>query len=833
MLTPYRVLDLTDSRAELGSMILADLGADVIKVEPPSGSGSRRDPPLASSLGNGLSSLRFAAFNRNKRSVCLDLDLQEGREQFFRLVKSADFIFENDRPGGMAARGLGFDALAQVNPQLVYVAITPFGQDGPYAPFLATDLTLAAMGGMIAVNGDADRRPIRISLPQTWLHAAAEGAIAALVAHQRRQRSGEAQFVDVSVQASVFWANLNAMIASAIQGKDIERNGTVLPLGTFNLRVMFPCVDGTILLTTSGGTLPAMVPWMTEEGIVPAAWITDENWLTYMPRLLMNESVVYPLELVLDRVQAYTQRHSKQQLMQLGLSKGLFFAPVNSMADVLAFDHLTVRDYWRPLTLTDGHRVRAPGPFVRFNRKPIQWRYGVPSAGEHSSALLNETAEMTRKQTRPNGAARERGWSSQPDGLGEAGQAGSATENAGMLPFAGLKVADFSWVGVGPITARYLADHGATTVHVESATRPDILRTAGPFKDGIFGVNRSQYFGGFNTSKLSIALDLKQPAAKDVARRLIAWADVCLESFTPGTMAELGLGYEVARSLNPQIIMVSSCLMGQSGPAAPLAGYGFHAAAVSGYPEVTGWPDRPPSGPFSAYSDTIANRFLAASIMAAIDHRGRTGEGQYIEQAQLESTLYYLSPELLDFQVSGRLPRRMGNASPDAAPHDVYQCLGEDEWCAIAVETDQQWLSLRRALGEPDWAGDPALDCVSGRLVARELIDAHLGEWTRLLTPHDVMQQLQAAGVPAGAVQRSSDLLQDPQLQHRHFFRPHPHPEMGVVPYEGHQFRIRGYDSGPRFAAPCLGEHSLQVMQDLLGMTDEEIAVVVTSGALV
>ena len=402
-----------------------------------------------------------------------------------------------------------------------------------------------------------------------------------------------------------------------------------------------------------------------------------------------------------------------------------------------------------------------------------------------------------------------------------------------QLPFSGLKVADFSWVGVGPITAKYLADHGATTVRVETSRPPDILRVAGPFKDGVFGPNRTQFYGSFNTSKLSITLNLKNPAARDVARRLIAWADVYMESFTPGTISDLGLGYEAARAINPDIIMVSTCLMGQTGPAARLAGYGAHAAAVSGFGEVTGWPDRPPSGPYVAYTDTIANRFLAAALMAALDHRRRTGEGQYIEQAQMESALYFLAPELVRYQIDGSQPRRMGNQSPNDAPHAAYPCAGNDQWCAIAVETDAQWQALRRVLGAPAWALDPALDTAAGRLARREQIDEAIAVWTRTRTPHEAMAELQAAGVPAGAVQRSSDLLQDPQLRHRGFFRAHAHTEMGEVPYEGHQFRIAGYDSGPRFAAPCLGEHSFEVMRDFLGMSEEEIAEVAAAGALV
>ena len=218
-----------------------------------------------------------------------------------------------------------------------------------------------------------------------------------------------------------------------------------------------------------------------------------------------------------------------------------------------------------------------------------------------------------------------------------------------------MKVADFSWIGVGPITAKALADHGATVVHVESDRPADRLRLVGPFKDDIPGINRCQFFGSFNTSKLSLQLDLKHPDGQRHRPRLLAWCDIALDSFTAGTMDELGLGYDVARALNPDIIMATTCLLGQTGPAAELAGYGYHAAAVSGFYEITGWDDRPPAGPFNAYTDTIAPRFLTTTLLAALDHRRRTGEGQFIDQAQMESALHFLGP---------RAARRAGVRAP-------------------------------------------------------------------------------------------------------------------------------------------------------------------------
>jgi crotonobetainyl-CoA:carnitine CoA-transferase CaiB-like acyl-CoA transferase len=808
MLAPYRVLDLTDARAELATFVMSGLGADVVKVEPPGGSPSRHEPPRAAGQPEGLESLRFHAYNRGKRSVVLDLEDPAGRARLLELVGTADFVFENAGPGSMAERGLGFEDLRQVRPDLVYVAISPFGHTGPYAHHLATDLTLSAMGGSMALNGDADRRPVRITVPQTWHHAAAESALGALVAHERRRQRGEPQLVDVSVQAAVFWTGLNAMIAHAIQGRNIERNGTVLQLSTLVTPLVYPCADGEVCLIATSATLVGLVPWMVESGAVSAEWAAAEDWSTYESRMLTATDLVHSLPDVRAAVTTFTLQHDKKELFEGGIARGVTLAPVNTVADVIALDHLVAREYWDDLVLPGGPTLKTPGPFVKASATPIAWTRPAPEAGEHTDEVLGDRTRVTRVTDRTAAAA-----------------------SGHRLPLEGVKMADFSWIGVGPITAKALADHGATVVHVESNQPADRLRLVGPFKDDVPGINRCQFFGSFNTSKLSLQLDLKHPVGKDIARRLLSWCDVALDSFTAGTMDSLGLGYETARALNPSIIIATTCLMGQSGPAAGLAGYGYHAAAVCGFYEITGWDDRPPAGPFNAYTDTIAPRFLAATLLAALDHRRRTGEGQFIDQAQMESALHFLAPELLAVQLTGESARRAGNAHPTHAPHDAYPCAGHDQWCAIDVETDEQWLALRDAMGAPGWAKDAALETAAGRRAARDVIDRELGAWTAQHGPRELMHLLQAAGVPAGMVQRSSDHIDDPQLAHRAFFRRLEHPEMGEVPYEGHQYRILGYDNGPRFPAPCLGEHTYEVLTEVLGMDEDEAAEALASGA--
>ena len=820
MLRPYTVLDCCDDRGELASMVLGDLGADVIKIETPHGSDSRRIGPFLQDAPELERSLTYLAYNRNKRSITIDLDAIPDRDRFLQLVQRADFLFESDEPGApksLAARGLGFDTLRTVNPRLIYIAVSPFGQDGPNANLAATDLTIAAMGGPVSLQGGPDRAPLRLSVPQVWRHAAVEAAVGALTAHARMRSTGKAQFVDISAQCAMVWTMLNAMDAAAIQGFDFNRRGPILQLSVLNYPLVHECADGHIVARPNGSVMIGVVAALVEEGLVPTEWL-EEDWATYDKRSLDGAPINHTDIAVLEALRRFIRRHTKAELFDLGLREGVTFAPVNTVADAVDFPQLKSRDYWVDMPLPNGTTATAPGPFVRPSNAPTDVRRWAPSLGQHNKEVLAEIeADARPRDPLPP---------PQPD----------------ALPFAGLKVVDLSWIGVGPITAKHLADHGATVVHIETEDPPDRLRLGGPFQNDQPGLNRSQFFGDFNTSKLGCTLNLKNPVAIDVAKRLIAWADVYLESFTPGTVTDLGLGYDVASALNPSIIMVSTCLMGQTGPAAHYAGYGFHAGAVAGFYEVTGWPDRPPDGPWIAYTDTIAPRFLATSVMASLDHKRRTGQGQHIDAAQLEMALHFLTPELIDFHCNNRIATRNGNRDPGMAPHGVYPCAGDDQWCAIAVVDDEHWRALRTALSEAAsseqrnieaaWAADPRFDTIAGRLQHQDTLDEHLSDWTRPQTPAAVMDQLQAHGIAAGIVQRSSDLLRDPQLAHRGFYRHLDHPEMGRIPYSGHQFTIAGYKSGPRFPAPCLGQHSRTVMRDLLHMSDTEIDAAYAAGAI-
>jgi len=809
LLAPYRVLDLTDVRGQLAGMTLGDLGADVIRIEPQGGSAARLAGPLLPDGPESERSLSFAAYNRNKRSIELDLDSDEGRETFLGLVAGADFVLDSGPPSLLDDAGLGFERLIETNPQLVHVRTTPFGSDGPMASLPASDLTITALAGPLCVTGEIDRAPVRLSVPQVWRQAGVEAAVAAMIGHARMRTTGKGVFIDVSAQTTMTWTMLNAMTAHAIQGRDFEREGATLQIGPVGFQLCHECKDGHVIALCLGALFQKLQPWMLEAGIVDEAWIAREDWSSYDVRVFRGGDFDISLEELTETFRRFFKTKTKHDLFLPGLEIGATIAPVLTLDDLFSFEQLEDRDYFVDIELPSGQSVRAPGPFARPSKTALEIRYRAPRLGEHTDEILDELAKTPRKRI-----------------------PFLASEPKPALPFEGLKVADFSWVGVGPISGKYLADHGANVIRIESSGRADTLRAAGPYKDDEAGWNRSHFYGEFNTSKRSLALDLKHERAAEVTERILEWADVVLESFTPGAVDRLGIGYEAARAANPGVVMVSTCLMGQSGRCASMAGYGYHAAGVAGFFELAGWPDRAPIGPWGAYTDTIAPRFLMTTLLAALDHKRRTGEGQHIDLGQMEAALHLLAPEMLARQMTGRIFTRNGNRADDAAPQGVYPCAGDDEWCAIAVEDDDQWRALRFVLGDPEWMRAVELETVSGRLAAHDRLDQALTAWTRDRKPRDAMNELTAAGIPAGHAQRSRDLQNDPQLRHRRFFREFDHAEMGRIPYSGHQFRISGYDNGPRFAAPLLGGESFEILAEELGMKPEEIAELMADGAI-
>ncbi len=794
MLEHIRVLDLTDEHGQIAGMILADLGADVIAVEPPGGSSARRRGPFpdGSAAGGLEDSLFWQAYARGKRSVVIDLESPAGRAQFTELARAADVVIESAPVGAMDALGLGSAALAAINPALIYAAITPFGSSGPKAGWAATDLTVAASAGPMTQSGDADRAPLRVGLPQTGLHAGAEAALGVLMALHERKRSGLGQFIDVSAQAAYAQATQSGILCAPNQAAMFERSAKGIKLGPLEVQLFWPCKDGHVAITylfgaAIGPFTDRLMQYALEEGYCDQA-TRDKDWLNYTNLLLSGQEPITEYLRCCAVVGALCADKTKAELFAAAQERRLLLVPVSTVDDLDQNAQLAARAYWREVE-RGGQTLRFPGPFARLSETPIEYRRSAPMLGEHTAEVLAEPRSappVASSLHAANGAA------------------------PADPPLSDLKMLDLMWVMAGPAGTRALADFGVQTVRVESSVRIDTARTLQPFiDDDPTQPEGSSMFHNMNAGKRMITVDPANPQGRALLLDLIRWADVITESFTPRAMRGWDLSWETIHAVNPRAIMLSSCLMGQSGPLSEFAGFGNLAAAFAGFTPLCGWPDRSPAGPFGAYTDYVAPRFASAALLAALDERDRSGRGQYIDVSQMEAAIHFLTPALLQYHITGEKWQPNGNDDPHLSPHGVFPAAGDDRWVAIACRTDAERAALAAVLdGQP------------------------LEAWTAGRSAEEATEALQAVGVPSHAVQNSADCAADPQLQHRRHFVPLQHPTQGQSVVEGARIVLSRTPAQAPTVAPTMGADNDPVLRELLGYSDERIVELVASGAL-
>lgn len=402
-----------------------------------------------------------------------------------------------------------------------------------------------------------------------------------------------------------------------------------------------------------------------------------------------------------------------------------------------------------------------------------------------------------------------------------------------MCPLDGLKVLDFAWVMAGPVVGRALADFGATVVRVESTKRLDVFaRHMGPFPNGEFDEQKSTMFENYNAGKLGVSLDLSRAEGREVARELAGWADVVIESFAPGQMARFGLDYENLRALNPGVIMLSTSLLGQSGPHGKMAGFGSLGAALAGFLLLTGSPGELPIGTFGPYTDYVAPRFSLFMLLAALDHRRRTGEGTLIDVGQAEASIQFLAPQLVHYRESGHVAEALGNRDLAFAPNGVFPTLGEHQWVAIVARNDAEWVRLAGTIGQPHLAQDPRFATLAARKANEDALEAIVADWTRHLRAHDVERSLQAQSVPAHVVASTTEFVSDPQLLARGHFVRLPHPMMGEAVVEAARYQLSETPACYNRCAPSPGRDNDYVLRELLGFSAGRIAELKDSGAL-
>jgi len=392
--------------------------------------------------------------------------------------------------------------------------------------------------------------------------------------------------------------------------------------------------------------------------------------------------------------------------------------------------------------------------------------------------------------------------------------------------FDGLKVLEFGAGAAGPLATRYLTDLGATVVRVESRARPDFLRIYALTPEQR-SLEASPMFAAFNCNKRAITLNLKQPEAVEVARRLVRWADVVAENFAPGAMARFGLAYPDLVAIKPDIIMVSTCLHGQTGPERDYPGFGGQGSSISGFNHLTGWPDREPLGPYGTITDSLSPRYAAVAVAAALLRRAGTGEGCHLDVSQVECAGYSLAETVVRHRARGEAPGRLGNRHERAAPHGAFPCAGEDRWIAIACWTDDEWAVLARAAG----IDDARFATAAGRLEHVDGLEDAVAAWTRAQDRDALAARLQAEGIEAVPVADLGDVYDDPQLAARTHLRPMEHPVLGTHDYEALGFRLEASEPAFTRPGPTLGRDNEEVFKGILGMSDDEYDRLEAAGA--
>ena len=801
MLSPYRVLDCTDHRGQLAGMMLAQMGAEVISIESQEGSSGRWLAPFVNDVETAETSLWHRSYGRGKRSIVVDPSSSHDQAWLDTLAAGADIVLLSGRatdlwldPAGMAER----------HHELVVATLTPFGLDGPKATWNDTDLIVCAAGCQLDLTGNSDLPPLRTAVPQAYLHGAAELAVGSLMALYERGRSGRGQIVDVSAQEAFLQSSFSCSLHEAWQAPLLGRCGEGVSAGPFTIRWGYPASDGEVSITLLFGSAfdeftPNLFQWIWEEGGCDEA-TRDKPWTDYAMLLLAGEEPVSELNRLTEVIAAFTAQRTKAELVAEARRRRVLLAPVSTLGEVLETPHLDVRGFWDHVGTTDGGSHRHAGRFLVASATPLR---ALPAA----SALGSDTAPILSEAPRRPAIGRL-----EPD---------TPAAGGNPLPLDGIKVVDLCWAVSGPLIGRTLSDFGANVVRVESRHRVDVSRTVSPLHPGNedHPLEGGGTFSNCNAGKLGVELDLRVAAAREVLWDLIEWADVVIESFSAGAFERMGFDYDQLSARSPGVILVSSCLPGQTGPL-ELPGYGNLSSAMFGFHATTNWPGRPASGPFGAYTDTVAPHFALAGLLGALDHRRRTGQGQHLDISQAESSLHFLAPALLDTEINHREHQPRGNADLQMSPHGVYPASGDDEWIAIAVQSDDEWKALATLI---DRATLAELTTVA-RLDRRGELDDAVAAWTTERPAADVERELQRLDIAAHRVQNSPGCLADPQLRHRRHYVTLDHPLLGPLPVEGPRFALSRTPGRVQRLGPTLGEHTFEVLNHLLGYDEDHIA---------
>jgi crotonobetainyl-CoA:carnitine CoA-transferase CaiB-like acyl-CoA transferase len=783
-LSHLKILDIsTGTAGPFCSKLLGDLGASVVKVESPEGDETRRQGPFPGGISNPEASASFFFLNTSKRSIVLDLTTEDGHKQLSRLVARYDIVIASETIESLDRKGLGYESFKKWNPACILTTISGFGSFGPHSDYESSHLIACAVGGWANLCGTPDREPLQAGGAIAETLTGAFAAVATSMAAFGRAHHGNGEHIDVSAQEAVL-------------------TGAQLPTLLYEYLGITP---GRYSSIGSGAGAAFILP--TEEGYIGLNALTLAQWQLLCDFLNRGDiaanpryqglSWTNPSEKIEEVRVAFAEAlkgKTATQLFHEAEAARVPFGLIPSMKEIFELEPHLERKYFITLDHPEAGAVDVPGiPFKSTVTTPKPYR--PPLLGEHNEEVF---AELDAEETED-----------------------SKTASKPTAPLHGIRILDLSMFFAGPVAAQIAADAGAEVIKVESVQHIDGWRGSGTAggQEGVPSWEASPYFNWVNRGKRAVTLNLKDPRGRDAIKAMVGSVDVLIENYTPRVMKNFGLSYEVLREINPGLIMISLSGFGQETSWRDYVAFGMSTEQMSGISHLTGYEDGEPLFTGMTGGDLFAGVMGANALIAALHHRHSTGEGQYVNLSQLEACNLYVGDVMTGWSLARDDPGRTGNLHRNYSPQGIYQCA-EDTWIGITCKTDEHWQALCAEIGIPNNMSSyqPA-----DRRKHQHEIDNAITSWTRSQNHLELMKRLQRRGVPAGAVMRGPELLDDPQLAARGSFIAQDRPGIGIKHYPNQPYRYRFAESVQGRRAPLLGEHIEEVLTEVAGLSAEEI----------
>ena len=747
--------------------LFADLGAEVIKVEPPEGDASRFYGPFPENTAHPEKSALFLYLNTNKRGITLKLNEDNGRKRFGELVQWADILIDNHPPDVLEKNGFDWDHLQRLNPGLIYISITPYGRTGPRSKFRGGELTVSHGGALAnllpARSVDFNLPPVKMGGYFAGYHGGLTAALSGLALFIGQQETGTARMVDISLE-EVMLALVSPVVAS------MRYHGT-----TWSRVPDRP---------------PAMGRMETSDGYVVLGAADDHHFRAF--RELMGkpdwaasdrwDDRYYRMNHLMDiapMMDAWMKRQKKNDIHHQAAKAKIPIGPFNTAADLMANEQYQARGYFIEIEHPLAGKNTYPGWSYQMTASPPGINRPAPLLGQHNKEIF-ESDKVFPKKTIPTAAAKN-------------------PSESTRLPLEGIRVLDFSWVWAGPYGCRALAELGAEVIKIEGHKRSDLTRRSvvWPLQDAVpTKVRPNQGLGNItvNLNKKSLTLDLSKPEGVRVAKRLTAQSDLVIDNMRPGAMEKLGLGYEELKKVRKDIIVATLSSRGYGGPHTDYLGFATIHQAVGGVAYISGHPESHPTHGTPGDADLMNGLTLAYACLAALNHRSKTGEGQFIDFSQCEGVSSLMGETLLGYAMTGRIQERMGNRHPFYCPHNVYRCWGVDRWLALEIHSDREFAILAQIISRPELAEDSRFVDQTSRKQNENELDRIIESWTSQRDRDWMVNEFSQAGLAASPSREARDVYADLHFRQRNAFLSIEHPEIGHLEIIDTPWKISGLE---------------------------------------